>query len=74
MKLVNQLTTADDGNPETQLQQIDKLEKNAFIHAASARYSSLVKANPGNKALLKSYILFLLKYGFDEEAKAAWKF
>ena len=58
---------------EIQLQQLDKLEKNAFIHVASARYAAIVKANPGNGALLKSYVSFLLKYGFDEEAAAVWK-
>ena len=56
-----------------QLQAIDKLEKNAMIPAASKYYSSLVNANPGNEALLKSYVLFLLKYGFDEEAVKEWK-
>ena len=73
-KLVEQLTTAaGDENLEIQLQQIDKLEKNALIHAAAARYDNLVKADRGNKALLKSYVVFLLKYGFEEEARAAWK-
>lgn len=60
-------------NLEKQLQQIDKLEKNAFIYAAAARYATLVKEDPGNGALLKSYVSFLLKYGFDEEAASAWK-
>jgi hypothetical protein len=58
---------------EVQLQQIDKLEKNAFINAASVSYAAAVKVNPDNKVLLKSYIAFLLKYGFDDEARAAWK-
>ena len=72
-KLVEQLIPSNDNeNLEKQLQQIDKLEKNALIHAASARYEDIVKANPGNKALLKSYVVFLLKYGFDEEAGEAW--
>ncbi len=60
-------------NLEKQLQQIDKLEKNAFINVASARYSALVKVNPGNGALLKSYVSFLLKYGFEKEAASAWR-
>ena len=57
---------------EEQLVQIEKLEKNAFIDAAAARYSLLVKSNKDNKALLKSYVLFLIKYGFDEEARIIW--
>ena len=57
---------------ELQLQQIDKLEKNAFINIASARYRVLVEVNRGNGALLKSYVSFLLKYGFEEEAIATW--
>jgi hypothetical protein len=72
-KLVDQLVPAmGNQSLEMQLQQIDKLEKNAFIHAASVRYAGIVKANPGNKALVKSYVVFLLKYGFDEQARSAW--
>jgi len=58
---------------EKQLQQVDKLERNGFTDAASSRYASLVKANPRDKALMKSYVAFLLKYGFDDEAKAVWR-
>jgi hypothetical protein len=73
-KLAEQLIAAKGNESmETQLQQIDKLEKNALIHVASARYAAVVKANPGNAALLKSYVSFLLKYGFEEEAAASWK-
>lgn len=57
---------------EEKLQQIEKLEKNAFIDAAAARYFLLVKSNMENKALLKSYVLFLIKYGFEEEARTMW--
>lgn len=73
-KLVAQLT-AGPGNEsfEKQLQHIDKLEKNALIHAASSLYAALVKMHPDNIALLKSYVVFLLKYGFEDEARAAWK-
>jgi hypothetical protein len=75
MKLIEQLTGTVAGETlEIQLQQIDKLEKNVFIPAALSRYADLAKADPGNKALFKSYIVFLLKYGFDDEARAAWKF
>ena len=59
-------------NIDMKLQDIDKLEKNAFIDIASSRYATVVKENPDNKPLLKSYVAFLLKYGFDEEAKLAW--
>lgn len=69
-----QLLAATAGeNLEMQLQQIDKLEKNAFIYAGVARYAALIKMNPDNNALLKSYVSFLLKYSFNEEAAAAWK-
>ncbi|MBL7737602.1 MAG: hypothetical protein JNK14_00155 [Chitinophagaceae bacterium] len=57
---------------ESKMQQIDRLERNAFIHLAADRYDKIVNQNPGNQTLLKSYVLFLLKYGFEEEAKAAW--
>jgi len=62
-----------DQNIEIQLQQIDKLEKNGFIPFASKSYATIVKENPDNKALRKSYVAFLLTYGFDEEARSAWK-
>lgn len=73
-KLAGQLVAATGNESiEIQLQHIDKLEKNAFINVASARYAAVVKANKNNVALLKSYVLFLLKYGFDEEAASVWK-
>ncbi len=73
-KLAGQLVAATGNESiEIQLQHIDKLEKNAFINVASARYAAIVKANPSNGALLKSYVSFLLKYGFEEEAASAWK-
>ena len=73
-KLIGQLL-ASMGNEtlEKQMQQVDRLEKNGFIDAASSRYAALVKANPEDKALMKSYVAFLLKYGFDEEARLAWR-
>ncbi len=73
-KLTEQLIGDSAGATlEEQLQQIEKLEKNAFIDAAAARYSLLVKSNKDNKALLKSYVLFLIKYGFEGEARSLWK-
>jgi hypothetical protein len=72
-KLIGQLLASMSNETiEKQLQQVDKLEKNGFIDAASSRYAALVKANPEDKALMKSYVAFLLKYGFDGEAKSAW--
>ncbi len=56
-----------------QLQAINKLEKNGLIPAASAYYLKLVDANAGNEALLKSYVLFLLKYGYNEKAYTTWQ-
>jgi hypothetical protein len=73
-KLIEQLIAAIGNDSwEKQFQQVDKLEKNGLIDAASSRYAALVKANADDKTLLKSYIAFLLKYGFEEEARAAWK-
>lgn len=62
----------DDDLPG-ELQAINKLEKNGLIPAASEYYLKLVDGNAGNEALLKSYVLFLLKYGYDEKAYAAWQ-
>ena len=56
----------------SQLQIVDELEKNNWIYAASEYYFSIIKANSDNFPLLKSYVLFLLKYGFVEEAEATW--
>ena len=56
----------------SQLQIVDELEKNNWIYAASEYYSTIVKANSDNFPLLKSYVLFLLKYGFVEEAETTW--
>ena len=56
----------------SQLQIVDELEKNNWIYAASEYYFSIIKANSDNFPLLKSYVLFLLKYGFVEEAEAIW--
>ena len=57
----------------TELDTIDRLEKNALIYTAKAHYNNLIKNNSGNKALRRIYIMFLLNYGFDEEAASAWK-
>ena len=56
-----------------QLRLIDKLEKNSMILEASRCFSSLVRSNTDNKALQKSYVLFLLKYGFTKEANDLWQ-
>jgi hypothetical protein len=56
-----------------QLRLIDKLEKNLMILAACKCFSSLVNSNRDDKALLKSYVLFLLKYGFNKEASDVWQ-
>ncbi len=55
------------------LQAINKLEKNGLIPAAAEYYSTLVNKYPGEEILLKSYVLFLLKYGYDDRAYSAWK-
>ena len=51
-----------------QLDIIDKLEQNKWIYRASGYYAKLVQENPDNVFLCKSYIVFLLKYGFEKEA------
>ena len=55
------------------LQAITILEKNGLIPAASKYFRVLVEGNPGNQALLKSYVLFLLKYGYSGEAFNMWQ-
>jgi len=73
-KMISSLLQGKDYNDlPGRLQAINKLEKNAMIPAAGGYYSKLINDNPGNGALLKSYVLFLLKYGFDKEAYAVWQ-
>lgn len=57
----------------SQLQIVDELERDKWIHTAMKYYATIVQNNPDDDPLLKSYVLFLLKYGFNEEAHAAWK-
>lgn len=57
----------------TELETIDKLEKNALVYAVKNQYINLINKYPDNKALLQMYIMFLLNYGFDDEARNAWK-
>ena len=56
----------------SQLQIVDELEKDDWIYTAMKYYGTIVRDNPGNDPLTKSYVLFLLKYGFEEEATKAW--
>lgn len=62
------LSSQPDGEILARLQEIDKLEKQALISAASTYFQKLVNEYPDNKALKKSYASFLLKYGFEAEA------
>ena len=72
--LVSSLLPQTLGNDlVTNLEKLDKLEKNALILKASEYYQTVIKENPGNLPLLKSYIVFLFKYGFDLEAESAWE-
>jgi hypothetical protein len=72
--LVSSIITPDaDDDLISQFDKIDRLEKNALIFKASDYYAAVIKANPGNMPLLKSYIAFLLKNGFDTEAQSAWQ-
>ena len=54
------------------LREIDDLENAALVYSAVNLYATLVKDHPHDVALLKGYILFLLKYGFNNEAESAW--
>jgi hypothetical protein len=56
----------------SQLQIVDELEKDNWIYAAKKYYAAIVENNPTDKPLVKSYVLFLLKYGFDDEAAKEW--
>ncbi|HUS00859.1 MAG TPA: hypothetical protein VMY77_03990 [Chitinophagaceae bacterium] len=56
----------------TQLQLIDKMEKNKLIYAAMAKYSSLIKLYPDN-TLKKTYYDFLSHYGFITKAEDVFK-
>ena len=58
---------------ELQLNGINTLETHGFVNEAFRCFEQLVKENPGNTALRKSYVSFLLDYGFEGEAVAAWK-
>ncbi len=72
-KLIRQLIK--DSNRHSlldQLQLINELESHTHIYAAIDQYEKIVHANPGNIILLKSYILFLLKYGFEVKAMEWW--
>jgi hypothetical protein len=72
-KLIPNLIFQKGGdNLLSQLQIIDELEQDKWIYTALRHYASLTKNNPDDEPLLKSYVLFLLKYGFDEEARKAW--
>lgn len=55
------------------LELADKLEKNAMIYAAKKNYQELLNKYPDNKTVLRLYVLFLLKYGFDDQASLVWK-
>jgi hypothetical protein len=57
----------------THLSLINNLEENGLVFSAIHTYENLVKGNPADQALLKSYVSFLIKYGFDEKAASAWK-
>jgi hypothetical protein len=73
VRLVSSLVPENISNDlAMQLSIVNQLEKNALIYSAINFYTKIIKANPENKALLKSYIFFLLKYGFNEEALSAW--
>ena len=57
----------------SRLEIVDELEKEKWIYTAMKYYGAIVHDNPGNSPLAKSYVLFLLKYGFEDEAKKEWK-
>ena len=72
-KLVASITPANENNNLTgELEIIDKLERNALIYPAKTRYTTVLKKNPDNEAVRRMYIMFLLNYGFDDEAEKVW--
>lgn len=66
------LALPDDGQLIDKFQNIDRLEKQALINAASSYFRKLVSEHRDNDALKKSYVSFLLKYGFEDEAEILW--
>lgn len=73
-RLLASVKTGDaDSSLEGQLQKIDELDRMGLVYAAAATFDKLVKIYPDDKALLKSYILYLLENGLDEEAAKEWK-
>lgn len=72
-KLVEGLLSPSTGEEVIdRLQVIDRLEKQALIYEALAYFRNLVNDQPGNKPLKRSYAAFLMKYGFEDEAKLLW--
>lgn len=61
-----------DDNLPAQLASIDKLEKAGLISAAAKHFEELIKNNKDDKALLKSYVLFLGKYKYNGKAETIW--
>ncbi|MBV9961752.1 MAG: hypothetical protein JO072_05845 [Parafilimonas sp.] len=59
-------------NVNDELEIIERLEKNALIYAAKERFGNALAKFPGNEALNKMYVMFLLNYGFDDEAAQVW--
>ena len=69
---INSIIPANNVDLADELETIDKLEKNAFIYAAKSRYTNAIKNYPGNEVLQHMYVIFLLHYGFDDEALKLW--
>lgn len=57
----------------SQFASIEKLEKAGLITGARQYFQSLLSDNDTDKAFVKSYILFLLKYHYTEEASLLWQ-
>ena len=72
-RFIHSIIPADDlMSLAAELEVIDKLEKNAFIYTAKKNYEEASATNTGNKALQHMYVMFLLNYGFNNEAAKAW--
>ena len=73
-KAMDLIANGNEGdNVPSQLATIDKLEKAGMVPAARRYFQSVLASNTDDKALVKSYILFLLKYHYSQEAQTLWQ-
>ena len=54
------------------LDAINKLVEDNMVDLAAQYYGQVVDENPDDALIKKSYVLFLLEYGFDADAEKIW--